>query len=226
MIKLLMDTSTQALILALSEDDRVIASLFDVSSRNHSERLVPKIHELLTSVGRTIQEVDAFIVGSGPGSYTGVRIGVTVAKMFAYTLEKPLYEVSSLALIASSYLGKADYIIPVMDARRESVFTTIYDARDGQLDQLVEERLYPLTELNSIVETKELSNVLVVGLDSKKYQEFFTNHHIPFTDDLEESIDFKRLFTHSRIEEVTDVHAFVPHYRRITEAEYNIKGQS
>lgn len=223
MLKLLIDTATQALVIGVMEDDKVLASLFDSSHRNHSERLIRKIDDVLQEAGKTIKDVDEFIVGSGPGSYTGVRIGVTVGKMFAYTLNKPLYESSTLALIASSYMGEAKYLIPIIDARRQSVFATIYNCHDGILKQLIEEKRYSLQELIEIINDKELDEILFVGLDTQVYQSFFDEHTIPYHLNIKDKIDFKRLFTHSLIQKVENVHAFVPHYRRLTQAEYELK---
>lgn len=223
MLKLLIDTATQALIIGLLDGDQVIAQHFDSANRNHSERLIVQLDRLLKGVGKTIQDVDALIVGAGPGSYTGVRIGVTVGKVLAYTLNKPLFQTSTLALIASSYRGKANYILPIIDARRESVFATIYHAKGEAFEPLIEEKRYPLADLFERIRSLGLDEVLIVGLDTPLYRTWFDSNGLNYDLNFEQSIDFYQLFHHPLIQRIEDIHAFVPNYRRMPEAEYQLK---
>lgn len=132
---LAIDTSTRSLTTALLENGRLIAEKQSLAERNHSIYLVPMIAQLLQSSGTKREELAAIAVGRGPGSYTGVRIGVTVAKTMAWTLGIPLYGVSSLEGLAlgggfpaEEGPSKTRWIVPLMDARRGQVYTALFSA--------------------------------------------------------------------------------------------------
>jgi tRNA threonylcarbamoyladenosine biosynthesis protein TsaB len=134
------DTSTAALAVALLRGERTEAASRTFSERNHSVRIVPEIRDLLRSAGVGPARIGAIAVGQGPGSYTGVRIAVSVAKTLAWTWDKPLIGVSSLEALALSAweaalpageAGGADgpvWIVPLMDARRGQVYTARFAA--------------------------------------------------------------------------------------------------
>lgn len=125
---LAIDTSSNLLSLALFNNQNIIAFENNQSQMQHGVLLLPKIKELLASNQVTAKEVDGIIIGMGPGSYTGLRIGVTAAKMWAVSQNIPVYPVSSLAVMALSVdpSDKKVAIVPIVDARRESCYTAIY----------------------------------------------------------------------------------------------------
>ncbi|QMV43255.1 tRNA (adenosine(37)-N6)-threonylcarbamoyltransferase complex dimerization subunit type 1 TsaB [Cohnella cholangitidis] len=134
------DTSTGAFAAAIVRDGKRIDSIVSFTERNHSVRILSEIKELLNRNGIQGKDLDAIAVGQGPGSYTGVRIAVTVAKTLAWTWDKPLIGVSSLESLAYgawNSLRKPDdnraddraiWIVPLMDARRGQVYTSRYEA--------------------------------------------------------------------------------------------------
>lgn len=138
-----MDTSTSNMTIALLKNGEVVQEHDTEAVRNHSVQLLPNIQTLLKSAGIKSKDLSAIAVGQGPGSYTGVRIGVTAGKTFAWSLGIPLIGVSSLEAMAHSgikqFAGdveadihpKIRYIIPLMDARRIQVFTAVYEMREG-----------------------------------------------------------------------------------------------
>jgi tRNA threonylcarbamoyladenosine biosynthesis protein TsaB len=218
MTKLFIDTATKALVLTLQINEN-LHKRFELTGNEHSEKLMPAIEQLFKDTDYKIDQVDAFYIGMGPGSYTGVRIGVTVAKMLAYTLKKPLYSISSLKVIASSYTGQAEYLIPIIDARRNNVFATIYEEKDGQLVEVVEEGLYAMDEL--VTKVKDLKSTLFVGLDTLHFQEIFEKNQLSYQSDLEDVFNPQKLMK-QKFEFVHDIHRFSPNYKRITEAERNL----
>lgn len=125
---LAIDTSSNLLSLALFNNQNIIAFENNQSQMQHGVLLLPKIKELLASNQVTAKEIDGIIIGIGPGSYTGLRIGVTAAKMWAVSQNIPVYPVSSLAVMALSVepSDKKVTIVPIVDARRESCYTAIY----------------------------------------------------------------------------------------------------
>lgn len=139
---LAIDTSSNLLSLALFNNQNIIAFENNQSQMQHGVLLLPKIKELLASNQVTAKEVDGIIVGMGPGSYTGLRIGVTAAKMWAVSQNIPVYPVSSLAVMALSVepSDKKVAIVPIVDARRESCYTAIYQIdMTGNLNTILED---------------------------------------------------------------------------------------
>lgn len=138
MRQIAMDTATKALSVALLEDNEVVAQWTTVGSKQHGALLVSVIQQLMQQMAWEPNQIDEILVGVGPGSYTGVRVAVTVAKTWADSLAIPLKQVSSLALIAAQVPFQIAFnderlIVPLMDARRLSAYTGAYRYQDGQL---------------------------------------------------------------------------------------------
>lgn len=142
---LAIDTSTAVLTVALLQTGEVISQAQVSAERNHSIQLVPTIKQLVSELGWSMADLSGIAVGQGPGSYTGVRIGVTVAKTMAWTLGVPLAGVSSLEALAYSgwqAVSEAEkpvneWFIPLMDARRGKVYTALYEWKSGMPEAAV-----------------------------------------------------------------------------------------
>ncbi len=128
---LAIDSSNVAMGVGLSNDGQVLGEVITNVKKNHSVRLMPAIEHLMNDVGMTPDSIDRIAVAMGPGSYTGVRIGVTVAKTLAWTLQKELVGVSSLEVLAQNGSFFEGLIVPFFDARRGQAFTGLY-RKDGQ----------------------------------------------------------------------------------------------
>ncbi len=128
---LAMDTSTLAGSVALVDDDRVLAESVSHMRANHSEALMPLVHDVLTRAGVSLAEVDVLAVGMGPGSFTGVRIGLALAKGLRLGASKRLAGVTSLDAVAAAAVGVVGLLAVVLDARRDEVFVQVVaiDAR-------------------------------------------------------------------------------------------------
>lgn len=124
---LVVDTATAALTVALFERDTLVADVTLMGHKQHGERLVDVVAELMAQVGWTPQSVTHLSVGVGPGSYTGVRVGVTFAKTWAVSQPVRLTQFSSLALMAALTEKTSGTIISLMDARRMSAYIGIYE---------------------------------------------------------------------------------------------------
>ncbi|WP_028563142.1 tRNA (adenosine(37)-N6)-threonylcarbamoyltransferase complex dimerization subunit type 1 TsaB [Paenibacillus pinihumi] len=141
---LAIDTSTAVMAASLMEGERVLGELNSMSERNHSVYSVASLQQLLKQAGKSHSELDAIIVGCGPGSYTGMRIAVTIGKTLAWVWNKPLVSVSSLEGLAYGALQRAAgdenvlrWVIPLMDARRGQVYTAAFAAgTDGQWERV------------------------------------------------------------------------------------------
>ncbi|MDF2699681.1 MAG: tRNA ((37)-N6)-threonylcarbamoyltransferase complex dimerization subunit type 1 TsaB [Haloplasmataceae bacterium] len=221
MNKLFLDTSTQALILILYQNDDVVDYLFDESKNNHSEKLMSSIEMMLNKNKMTIKMIDAFYVTEGPGSYTGVRIGVTVAKTLAYTLNKPLYKISSLKVIAASYLNEFNFLVPLIDARRGNAFASLYEVKEGKLVNKFEDSLYNVETFIHDIKNKVKDKVLICGIDSEKFKDIIKEDQFIVSPMLK--TDFKpENIVKLEFEQVKNIHAFVPNYKRLPEAELNL----
>ena len=119
----------------------------EIASRRHAEYISATVDKALADAGMTMADVDAVAVAKGPGSFTGIRIGVAAAKGFAWGRELPLYGVSTLEAMALG-LGELEGLVcPVMDARREQVYNALFRASGGTLTRLREDRAIALADL-------------------------------------------------------------------------------
>lgn len=124
------ETSTAVCSVALSRDRTLVAFLDMEEGMNHTARLAPAISELLHTAGIKPTDLGAIAVSSGPGSYTGLRVGSSTAKAMAYSLSIPIIAVPTLLSLASAVFDKhqeAVYALPMIDARRKEVYTALYD---------------------------------------------------------------------------------------------------
>lgn len=144
---LALDTSTAAMAAAVMRGGRVVSQIESMAERNHSVYVIEHIKDVLSEAGVTRDKLDAIVVGSGPGSYTGMRIAVTAAKTLAWAWGKPLVGVSSLEAIAYGAMheglatvadngsagdrGAAHWLLPIMDARRGQVYSAGFSIGNG-----------------------------------------------------------------------------------------------
>jgi tRNA threonylcarbamoyladenosine biosynthesis protein TsaB len=136
---LLIESSTQICSVALSRDGQLI-SIREINEPNrHAEKLTVFIDEVMKESGCTFTQLDAVAVSMGPGSYTGLRIGVSAAKGICYAVDKPLIAVGTLEAMAYGMRNEAkegDLLIPMIDARRMEVYTAIYDHNGNMLQEV------------------------------------------------------------------------------------------
>lgn len=127
---LLIDTSTAVLSVGLSVDGIVVEERIETEARQQASRTAPLVKEVLDAQGITVKDCDAVCVGSGPGSYTGLRVGVSTAKGLAFGAHLPLLSVGTLDILAAGVEDKESfrYIVPMIDARRMEVYTAVYSS--------------------------------------------------------------------------------------------------
>lgn len=134
---LAIESATNVASLALVKEDRLIADNILNTGKTHSQRLMPMVAWLLEEAGLELKDLDGIVVSGGPGSFTGLRIGMATAKGLAYAGDKPLITVSTLDSLAFSLQGSKELICPVLNARRNEVYTALYRAPRGQDLELV-----------------------------------------------------------------------------------------
>jgi len=164
------DTSTLVASVAIVNDNTVLAHR-DSDVDTHSDNLLALIDEACKAAGVTIAELDAVAVGLGPGSFTGLRIGMATAKGLAYAANKPLHGVSSLAAlavdVAEAGADSSALIVPVLDARRGEVFAGVYRRDDGHLSAVASECvLAPEALAGHVREAAPEGTEIVVGGDA------------------------------------------------------------
>lgn len=137
---LALESSAVAASAALCEDEELIAQSFQRSGLTHSRTLLPMARDLLDNCGVSLHDVDLIAVAAGPGSFTGLRIGVATAKGLAWAEDKPCCGVSTLEAMAWNVAHVDGVICCAMDARRQQVYNALFEARDGRIFRLTEDR--------------------------------------------------------------------------------------
>lgn len=144
---LAIDSSGLVASVAVAEDDNMLAEYTVNYKKTHSQTLLPMLDEIAKMIELDLNTIDAVAVAAGPGSFTGLRIGSATAKGLGLALEKPLVEIPTLEGLACNLYGTDHLICPMMDARRNQVYTGIYRFEAGGLRVLEEQTAVSLEEL-------------------------------------------------------------------------------
>lgn len=144
---LAIESSARAASAAVCEDRKIIAQYYQASGLTHSRTLLPMVLDMLKSTELKIENLDGIAVAAGPGSFTGIRIGVAAAKGLAWGADKPLCGVSTLAATAHACSREDTVICPVMDARRSQVYNALFERKSGALCRISPDRAISLSEL-------------------------------------------------------------------------------
>lgn len=166
MLILAFETSAKAASAALLENDTLLGESYQNTGLTHSQTLMVIAEDVLKTSGKTVSDVDAVAVAAGPGSFTGVRIGVAAAKGFAWGRQIPCVGTSTLSSMARSLAAYDGYVCPVMDARRSQVYNALFRVTAGRLERITEDRAISLKDLAE--ELKNLEKpIFLVGDGSK-----------------------------------------------------------
>ena len=162
MLILAFETSAKAASVALLEDGKLLGESYQNTGLTHSQTIMVMAEDLLKQCGKTVSDVTAVAVANGPGSFTGIRIGVAAAKGFAWGAELPCVGASTLASMAVGLGIWQGYVCPVMDARRSQVYNALFHVDCGKYTRIREDRAISLQELGEDV--KNLSEpIFLVG---------------------------------------------------------------
>jgi tRNA threonylcarbamoyladenosine biosynthesis protein TsaB len=176
------DTAQETAMISISRDGQVMEFLENVNQRDHAAFLQPAVKKLLQKVGLNLTDLNAVAVSGGPGSYTGLRVGLASAKGFCYTLSIPLIIINSLEVLALSAIMQTSETVktlycPMIDARRMEVFTAVYDTHLNQI-------LSPLALIlqnNSLDKILEEDQVIFIGSGSDKFRSLTQSPHAIFS---------------------------------------------
>lgn len=154
------DSSAIVASVALSDDGRLLAEYTLNNKNTHSETLLPMIESLLSFFSMSADDVDLFAVSTGPGSFTGVRIGTATVKGLAFAKDKPCVGVSTLEAIAYNLRFHKGIVCPVMNARRSQVYTAIFHSDGEKLERLTEDLAISIAELDGMLAEYKEETVL------------------------------------------------------------------
>lgn len=221
MIYLGIDTSNSPLAIALAKDDTIIIEETANLKINHSLTAMPAIEEMMARAKIKPAELTHIAVAEGPGSYTGVRIGLTIAKTLAWSLKIPLHMVSSLKVLAANGQFFEGVICPLMDARRGTAFMGAYDGES--LQSVIADQHSEVREF--LIKLKELGRpVLFTGIDVEIHEAVIRDvlgNQAFFAAPQNRLPRASNLIMLAKQSAEQDIHHAVPEYRRITEAEAN-----
>ena len=152
MLILAFETSAKAASVALMEGTKLLGESYQNTGLTHSQTLMVMAEDVLKQCGKSAQDVQAVAVAEGPGSFTGVRIGVAAAKGYAWGKEIPCYGVSTLEAMAESLGTYEGFVCPVMDARRSQVYNALFYVNRGVVERHREDRAISLADLKDDLE--------------------------------------------------------------------------
>jgi tRNA threonylcarbamoyladenosine biosynthesis protein TsaB len=226
---LAIDTSSVAGSIALVEDGLVAGELMVSDVGRHSKWLLGAVDEFLKDQGLEVSEIDLFAVGSGPGSFTGLRIGISTLKGLAWALGRPVIGVSTLEALAMNLSVEDGLVCPLLDARKKQVYSALFSVKAGRLERLFNDKAFSPEGL-----IDALRGGGHIGNDAPTLT--FLGHGLdPYAGFIESEIDGCSfapqglwdvsaasigLIAHSRRSEATEPRALLPVYRRASEAEF------
>ncbi len=205
------ETATTNCSVALAQDGKLKAvKEFAGKNYSHAEKLHPFIKELVESSGYTFTDLEAIAVSKGPGSYTGLRIGVSAAKGLCFALNIPLIAIETLEILAlQSTHTTYKFVVPMLDARRMEVYTAVFNDRGEQLLPTEAKILTP----SSYATYLEQGQVLFIGNAIQKFREICTHSNAMYQDALpsaKEMIELAEACYQKK--ETVDVAYFEPYY--------------
>ena len=200
---LLLDTSSSNVLVALIENNKIIYEYRKKVDSDLASKILTIIDNGLKECNSKINDIDKIFVANGPGSFTGVRIGVTVAKNIAWALDKDVIPISSLEILATTKTNKK-YLVPMIDARRDNVFAGIYDKNLN------------LIESDKLISIKEL-----IKKTNNDY-EFISYDDIKINGLIKPDIDIIKIINHHINDTNINPHKLNPRYLKLTEAEENL----
>ena len=206
MITIFIDTCTEILNVALIKDGIILGSS-TISSSEHSKHTMPEIEKLFKNNNINPKSVNKIMVTNGPGSFTGIRIGVTIAKTYAWACNINVIPISTLKAYALSYDG-FDYYIPMIDARRGYVYAGIYNKK---YEEVMHDSYISIDKL--IEKANVLNNVL-----------FISNSNFNDIETVSTKINLQKIYEYYKDEDGINPHALMPNYLKKTEAEEKFGG--
>lgn len=169
MLTLGLDTSTKVATIAVIDEENLIGEYSLSKDMSHSENLMPMIKEVLDNIDVKIEDIELYSVARGPGSFTGLRIGIATMKSFSHLFNKAIIGVSTLEALAYNLYENESLIMPMLDARRDRVYTGLYKFDQGQLKEVEGAQILEISDLKEKI--KSYDKVIFNGDGSLVYRE-------------------------------------------------------
>lgn len=201
---LFIDTSTSYINISIIEDDNILFNHHEKVEKDMSNKIIPIIDEGFKNCPFKLKDINKIFVVNGPGSFTGVRIGVTVAKTIAWSLNIDVIPLSSLEFLATTSTNQ-EYLVPMIDARRGNVFAGIYDQK-----------------LNNILSDQLLSYEQL----SKKINDNYAQISYDFDNMIKPNTDVLKIIHKHLSDTPINPHLLNPNYLKLTEAEEKLNDQT
>ena len=177
---LALETSAKSVSCAVTEDGSVLASAYQCTGLTHSRTLMPMVEDLLRNAELTLGDIDRIGIAAGPGSFTGLRIGIAAVKGLAWAADKPCCAVSTLYAMAQNVRHMDGLIIGAMDARRNQIYNALFEASRGALTRLCDDRAIGLDDLCEKLKGDSRRKI-VLGDGGKLCFNYLTSHGIDCT---------------------------------------------
>lgn len=207
MISLFLDSSDKKIIVSILKDLEIINEIIEENDNNLSQRFLPLIDKALTDVEINLQDINKIFIVNGPGSFTGVRIGVDVAKVIAYSLNVDIIPISGLELLSTTDTKK-DFVVSYIDARRGYVYAGMYD---NNLNPIIKDEYLSLEKLNNKI---------------RRHSSFERVSYVSYYDNIEGTvipkIDVTKIVKKHMDDKGINQHELIPNYLKRTEAEENL----
>ena len=179
MLTLAFESSAKAASVALCEGEKLLAQSSQNLGLTHSRTLLPMAEAMLKNADVSLDQVDLFAVAHGPGSFTGIRIGVSTVKGLSWASEKPCVGVSTLEALAWNGIAAGGLLCPVMDARRSQVYNALFSVSDGKPVRLCGDRAISLEDLAAELEAKN-GVPLLLGDGAGLTAEYLASRDLPY----------------------------------------------
>lgn len=171
MLTLALDTSSPVLTVAVGDGEKIIAETTTWLPRGHMAKLLPAIDGLLKDAGLTVHNVEVIVIGSGPGSYTGLRIGMVIARTLAQLLKVPILGIPSLDAIAQRNKEEGALICPVVDAKRGEVYAAFYRQAGDTINRFTDLKAIAPDTLAELLELEGCERIIFAGDGLKLYSD-------------------------------------------------------
>ena len=215
------DSSATPASVCLFEDDKIVAEYYLNTGFTHSQTLMAMLESVLKISGKRADDIDLYAVNSGPGSFTGVRIGVSAVKGMAYAQDKPCVEGSTLESMAYNFLGSHTIVCACMDARRKQVYHGLFRVDGDRIERLCEDKAIAIEEL--LIGLPNGEEIILVGDGAELVSQSAEDPAVKLAPpnlryQRASSVALAAVETYNRGEAVSPA-ALMPRYLRLSQAE-------
>ncbi len=161
------DTSGNTASVAIGDNEKIIAQTTIYTKLTHSQIILPLVERVIEDADLTLADLDGFAVANGPGSYTGLRIGISAVKAMCFSLGKNCVGISTLHSLAQNCVGSKATIVPIMRARPDIAYYGIYQSDGATLSKIADDNIAPIEQIASQI--KEYKDIILVGDNAQEF---------------------------------------------------------